>query len=246
MPRLVEEPAHGRPAYFWWLLGNILALCFAVISWAVCLHVFGSPESPRNYEILRQLGRLPHPKRYTVLDAPNGNALDPKGQYGRFFALSDAALQRLNAQLLRNYLTNFAQPQALTYIEGDYQVETVRVFSGQDLLPNGFAVRARALVKPDDFTKPAPYPVVIEYVFPTSDTAAAREFHPGDPLAVKKAPNCAAIVHVAKLKEGGEQVVSLTVMPLAYGSYRVGDSGAIALEPPAELRIATGFPVFKP
>jgi len=246
MPRLVEEPSHGRPAYFWWLLVNILALCFAITSWAVCLHVFGSPEIPRNYQILRKLGRLPHAKRYTALDAPNGNALDPKGLYGRFFSLSGAALERLNAQLLRNYLTNFARPQALTYIEGDYQVEKVRVFSGSDLLPNGFAIRARALVKPDDFTKPAPYPVIIEYVFPTTATTAARDFRPGGLLAVKKKPNCAAIVHVTKLMESGEPVVSLTVMPLAYGPFRVGDSGTITLDPPAEIRLVTGLPVFKP
>jgi hypothetical protein len=80
---VVEEPAPRRPAYFWWLLANALALCFAVVSWTVCLHVFGNPEMPRNYEILRKIGRLPELKRYTVLDVPNGNLLDPKGLYSR-------------------------------------------------------------------------------------------------------------------------------------------------------------------
>ena len=246
MPRIVDEPAPGRPAYFWWLLVNALALCFAVISWAVCLHVFGHPEIPRNYEILRQIGRLPHLKRYTAADAPSGNALDPKGQYGRFVALSGGALARLNSQLIGNYLTNFAGPQALSYIEGDYQVEGVREFGRSDLLPNGFAVRARAQVKPDDFTKPVAYPVVIEYVFPTTDVAAARDFHPGDLLVVKKTPHSAVVVHVERLTEGGEQVVGLTVMPLAYGPCRMGNSGAFTLEPPTEIRLATGLPVFKP
>ncbi|MEI8039663.1 MAG: hypothetical protein WCJ14_14865 [Verrucomicrobiota bacterium] len=246
MSRIVEEPAPGRPAYFWWLLVNILALCFAVISWALCMHVFGHPEIPRNYDLLRRIGRLPHLKRYTVADTPPGNVLDPKGQYGRFVALSGGALDRVNSQLIRNYLTNFAGPQALSYIEGDYQVEAVREFGRSDLLPSGFAVRARALVKPDDFSKPVGYPVVIEYVFSTTDTAAARDFHPGDVLAVKKPPHCAAIVHVERLTEGGEQVVGLTVMPLAYGSCRMGNSGAFTLEPPTEIRLTTGLPVFKP
>ncbi len=79
MSRIVEEPVPRRHSYFWWVLANALALCFAVISWAVCLQVFGNPEIPRNYEILRKLGRLPQLKRYTVLDVPNGNLLDPKG-----------------------------------------------------------------------------------------------------------------------------------------------------------------------
>jgi len=249
MSRTVEEPVPRRHSYFWWVLANALALCFAVISWAVCLQVFGNPEVPRNYEILRKLGRLPQLKRYTVLDVPNGNLLDPKGlysNYSKFFALGGEELARVNSQLMRNYLTNFSRPMMLTFIEGDYQVEKVRELGGFDFLPSGFAIRARALVKPDDFTKPAPYPVLIEYVFPTKDSAAVREFRPGDILAVKKSPNCAAIVHAERLEEDGEPVVSLTVIPIAYGPYRVGDTITFTIEPPTEVRPASGFPVFKP
>jgi hypothetical protein len=245
MPRIPEAPAPRRPAYFWWLLVNMLALCFAVISWAVCLHVFGHPELPRNYEILRKIGRLPRLKHFTALDAPNGIALDPKGLYGKFFAWSGDALVRVNSQLIQNYLTNFTRPQALTYIEGDYQVEQVRELGASGFLPSGFAIRARALVKPDDFTKPVPYPVVIEYIFPTKDTAVAKDFRQGDILQVKRSPHCAAIVHAARLMEDGEPVVVLTVVPLAYGPCRMGDSATMTLDPPEEIRLAKGLPVFK-
>jgi len=246
MPRIVEEPAPRRPTYFWWLLANVLALCFAVISWVVCLLVFGNPEVPRNYEILRKLGRLPQLKRYTVLDVPNGNVLDPKSLYSKLYGLTGEPLKLFNAQLMRSYLTNFSHPLALTYIEGDYQVEKVRVLGKSDFLPVGMAIRARALVKPDDFTKPAPYPVLIEYLFPTKETAVASEFHEGDILAVKKSPNCAVIVHVERIKEGDESVVGLTVIPIAYGPYRIGDTITFSIEPPPEVRPAAGFPVFKP
>jgi hypothetical protein len=245
VPRVTEEPAPRRPFYFWWLLANALALCFAVVSWMVCLHVFGNPEIPRNYEILRKLGRLPTLKRYTVLDVPNGNLLDPKGLYSKFFNITGDQLARVNSQLMRNYLTNFERPLALTYIEGDYQVEKTRVLGKNDFLPAGFAVRARALIKPDDFSKPAPFPVVIEYVFPTQKTSAAREFRAGDILSVKKSPNCAAIVHVERLTENDEQLLCLTVIPIAYGPYRVGDDLTFGIEPPLELKPASGFPVFR-
>ncbi len=246
MPRTIEEPPPRRPAYFWWLLANILAFCFAIVSWTVCLHVFGNPEIPRNYEILKKLGRLPELKRYTVLDVPNGSLLDPKGLYSKFFGLTEDQLKRLNSQLVRNYLTNFERPLALTYIEGDYQVEKVRELGPDDFLPTGFAIRARALVKPDDFTKPAPYPVVIEYLFPTKEVDFSREFRPDDVLSVKKSPNCAAIVHVEKILEGDEQRVCLTVIPIAYGPYRAGKASAFNIEPPEEIRPGAGFPVFKP
>lgn len=246
MPRLIEEPPPRRPPYFWWLLANLLALCFAVLSWTFCLQVFGKPEVPRHYEILRKLGRLPELKRYTVLDVPNGNLLDPKGLYSRFFGLTADQLSRLNSILVRNYLTNFEKPLALTYIEGDYQVEKTRRLGPGDFIADGFVVRARALVKPDDFTKPAPFPVVIDYVFPSAEGKALEFFRPGDILGVRKSPNCAAVVHIDRVVDEDEPLVCLTVIPIAYGPYRVGDEATFGIEPPTEVNPAAGFPVFKP
>jgi hypothetical protein len=245
VPRVVEEPAPGRPAYFWWLLANALALCFAVISWAVCLHVFGNPEIPRNYEILRRLGRLPVLERYTVLDVPNGNALEPKELYKRYFGYTEEQRVRANTLLMRNYLTNFDRPLLLTYIEGDYQVEKIRKLGPDDFLDPGIVIRAQALVKPDDFTKPMPYPVFIEYLFPTAESDAAEMFKVGDILSVKKSPNCAAVVHVARIINEDEPALLLTVIPIAYGPYLLGGMGSFQIEPPAKLRPDKGFPVFE-
>lgn len=247
MARTLEEPAPRRPAYFWWLLANALTLCFAVISWAVCLHVFGNPEIPRNYQILGKLGRLPELKRYTVLDVPNGNALSPKELYQRYFGYTDEQRERANSLLMRNYLTNFDRPLLLTFVEGDYQVEKVRKLGPGDFFDPGVVIRAQALVKPDDFTQPMPYPVFIEYVFPTHQPNAAGGFKAGDILGVKKSPNCAAVVHVSKIIHGDEPALLLTVIPIAYGSYQLGDTGTFQIEPPAQLRPASGsFPIFKP
>ena len=253
--RVIEEPAPKRPPYFWWLLANLLALCFAVVSWTVCLQVFGNPEIPRNYGILRKLGRLPELKRYTVLDVPNGNLLEPRGLYAKFFertkdkadfTISDQDLAGLNKLYLRNYLTNFERSIILTYIEGEYVVEKVRELGPGDFIASGFAVRARAMIKPDDFTKPAPYPVVIEYLFPLREKIPSP-FRPGDPLTVKKSPNCAAVLHAARIIEDDDTpALCLTVVPIAYGPYRVGDAISFTIEPPAEVNPAADFPVFQP
>lgn len=245
MPRQVEELPPSRPAYFWWLLANALALCFAVISWAVCLHVFGNPEIPRNYEILGKLGRLPKLKRYTVLDVPNGNALVPKDLYKKYFGTTPEQLVRVNSLLMRNYLTNFDRPLLLTYIEGDYQITDVRKLRKSDFFDPGVVIRAQALVKPDDFTKAMPYPVFIEYLFPTEQSAAAGYFKAGDILGVKKSPNCAAVVHVAKVIHEDEPALLLTVIPIAYGSYQIGETTSFTIEPPAKLRPSAGFPVIR-
>ena len=246
MPRIVEEPLPRRPAYFWWVLANALALCLAVVSWFVCLQIFGNPENPRNYQILGKLGRLPVLKRYTVLDVPNGNALAPKELYKRYFGYTEEQRVRANSLLMRNYLTNFDRPLLLTYVEGDYQVDKVKLLGASDFLSPGIVIRAQALVKPDDFTKPMPYPVFIEYVFPTHQTGAVSSFKVGDILGVKKSPNCAAVVHVSKIINDDEPALLLTVIPIAYGSYQLGDTGSFQIEPPAKLRpTEKAFPVFK-
>lgn len=245
MPRTIEAPPPPKPAYFWWLLANLLALCFAVISWFVCLSIFQNPEVPQNYEILRKLKRLPELKRYIVLEVPNGNALNPKELYQKFFGVKEDEIAELNKLLMRNYLTNFERPLLLHYIEGKYQVDGVRALGKDDFFSPGVVVRAQALVKPDEFTTDSPYPVVIEYLFPTEDDNAAAKFKIGDVLEVTKSPNCAAVVHVDKARRDDEEVLLLTVIPIAYGPYKIGNSTSFNIEPPTELRPGAGFPVLK-
>jgi hypothetical protein len=245
VPRTIKAPPPSKPAYFWWLLANLLALCFALVSWFVCLYIFRNPEVPQNYEILRKLKRAPELKRYVVLDVPNGTARGPQELYKRFFGGSPEERARVNGLLMRNYLTNFEKPLLLTYIEGRYQIDEVRALDENDFFSPGVVIRAQALVKPDEFTADSPYPVVIEYVFPTVDEAAVRKFKTGDILEVSKSPNCAAVVHVDKARKDDDDVLLLTVIPIAYGPYQIGKSSSFNIEPPTELRPAAGFPVFK-
>ena len=216
-----------------------------MISWFVCLDVFGNPDVPRNYRILTKLGRAPILKKYTISDVPNGNALSPKELYRRYFGLEDKERDKLNSLLLKNYLTNFDRPLLINYVEGDYQVRKVRKLGSKDFFGPGFVVRAQALVKPDDFTKPMPYPVCIEYVFPTSDDEAADFFKTGDMLDVKKSPNCAVVLHISKMTSEGDPCLLLTVAPILYEKYQIGSAASFLIEPPQMLRPEAGLPVLK-
>lgn len=226
-------------------MANTLALCFAILSWAICLHVFGHPEIPRNYLLLEKIGRAPVLKRHTILDAPNVPALDPRDLYSRFFALDEPSRKRLNAVLMRNYLTNFERPLMLTYIQGDYRVDQTRPLNENDFLTPGFVVRARAMVKPDDFTEAAPYPVIIEYLFPAAEIAMADAFNQGDTLEVRKSPNCAAILHIDRALENDEPVLLLTVVPIAYGPYRIDESTTFNIDAPERVNPGATFPLFE-
>jgi iron-sulfur cluster assembly accessory protein len=245
VPRDVEELPTKRPSFFWWLLANVLALCFAVISWFVCLHLFGNPELPRNYRILEKLGRLPVLKRYTLQDVPHGSVLAPKELYQRYFDHSEGHLRHVNSLLMRNYLQNFEESSLLTYIEGDFQLMKVRKLVAGDFFDPGIAIQAQAWVKPDDFSKPTPYPVFIEYLFPTEQQEMVRAFKVGDTLQVRKKTDGAAVLHVAKWTHEGAPALLLTVVPIFYGTYHLGSVGALRIEPPTKLRMGEVFPLFK-
>lgn len=245
MRRDKEPPPKKRsPAYYWWALANVLALCLAVVSWLMCLHVFKHPEIPRNYEILRKLGRTAPPEPLTEMEAPPGESADPRAFYRRYAGLSEEDLQKLNAALMRNYLLNLKEPKLIQYAEGNYKVQQVRRLGPDDVFQPGFAVKAQAMIAPDEFSEPAPWPVFIEYLFPTDDAAAAGWIAPGDLLAVSKFPNCAMLIHVAKLEGGDTPVVCLTVAPIAFGNFQAGKDRQFKLQAPAALNPAGPLPVF--
>jgi hypothetical protein len=246
MPRDKQPPPKKKrsPAYYWWALANVVALCLAVLSWLLCLHVFQHPEIPRNYEILRKLGRVEPPLALPAMQAPPGEAADPRAFYRRYAGLSDDDLRTFNAALMRNYLTNLKEPALIQYAEGDYQVQQVRKLGPDDLFHPGFAVRAQAMIAPDEFTQLAPWPVVIEYLFPTDHEEAAGWITPGNLLSVSKFPNCAMLLHVAKIEGEDTPVMVLTVVPIAFGDFQIGKDRKFTLKAPAALNPAGPLPVF--
>jgi hypothetical protein len=247
MPRDKQPPPKKKrsPAYYWWALVNVVALCLAVLSWMLCLHVFQHPEIPRNYEILRKLHRVEPPKPLPAMEAPAGESADPRAFYRRYAGLSDDNLSTFNAALMRNYLMNLKEPNLIQYAEGDYQIQDVRELGPEDLFHPGFAVRAQAMIAPDEFTKPAPWPVVIEYLFPTDDLQAKSEFPKGAPLTVSKFPQCAMLLHVAKVAGEDTPIMVMTVVPIAFDPFEVDKEPKFKLKAPTELNPAGPLPVFK-
>ena len=212
----------------------------------MCLYVFGNPEIPRNYSILKKLGRLPELKRYTVLDVPNGTALDPSELYGKYFGLSEEMREKLNSLLVRNYMHNFESKLLLTYVEGDFEIRDVRELTQDDFVYPGFAVRAQAMVMPDDFTQAVGFPLMVEYIFPTeAGSGASGRFDAGDILGISKNPNCAAVIHISKVIVEEEPGLQLTVAPIAYGPYRAGDEKLFTIEPPQVLNPGAEMPLWQ-
>jgi len=238
------RPRRRRAHHYWWILANTLAACAAVLSWVLCLHLFGHPEIPRNYEILKRLGRAEPAVGFSLEEAPRGDSADPRALYRRYAELGEAATGRLNASLMRNYLTQLDEPGLIQYVEGSFEVLETRELGDDDLFQPGFAVRARAMVQPDPFSEAAPWPVVLDYLFPTAQPSRREWFQPGDRLTVSKVPNCAMLLHVDRDDRGDTPLVLLTVVPIAMGEYAVGDSHRFTIATPAALNPGAVFPVF--
>jgi len=199
---------------------------------------------PQNQGLAAGQGRLPERKASTAEQAPAGNVLGPKELYRKFFGMSGKDTQRMNSLLLRNYLTNSANSEMLTYLEGEFRVRTVRVLEAGDFLNPGIVVSAEAMVKPDEANPAAPYPVWIEFVLPGVGSEVAGLFVQGEAVEVQKSPHCASVVHVDKAVVDGEEVLWLTVIPVVSGPYTVGKR-TLEIGLPTRVRPKAGLPLMK-
>jgi hypothetical protein len=246
MPKQAEKPWRRKAHFFWWTLANTVAACVALLSWVLTLHVFGHPEIPKYHRLIQRLGLAKPPPGFELQQAPPGESADPRALYRRYAALDASALQRLNRSLLRNYLTGLGEPNLIQYIEGDLEIIRTRELGPGDLFPKGFAVRARAMVQPDEFSEPTPWPVVIDYLFPTDRLKAKTWFRAGDRLVVSKIPNCAMVLHVAREIEGDTPRVVITAVPIVMSEYQVGENQRFNLITPESADPSARLPVFEP
>ena len=100
------------------------------------------------------------------------------------------------------------------------------------------------MIRPDEFSEAAPWPVTIDYLFPTSHPEAVEWFHPGDRMAVAKVPNCALLLHVTRTSQDGTPLVRLTVAPIAMGKYKIGKERSFTTTTPEELNPSATLPAF--
>ena len=241
----MERLADGRPPWFWWLLTIILCSCFTILAWSLCISIFNNPEDPRNYEILRKLGRLPEPKAYTSQTAPEHPAGSSTLLRKSYLGFSDEELAFVNKSLLHSYLVNFREHTFCHYLVGNYKVISSRKLTKDDIISQGFAVQLRAYRQPDEYTELSPYPVVAEIIFPTHYEDSYKGFHKGDMLDLGITPHFASLLHVRKATiEDDDTIVVVTAVCLA-SKLRPPHIGPFDMKPPVELKLNAGLPLFK-
>ncbi|MBS0660301.1 MAG: hypothetical protein JSR82_18935 [Verrucomicrobia bacterium] len=244
-----RQPAPGSGNLFLWSVFLLLLLGAAMASWIGTFSVFGHPERPYAYRILRKIKKLDPPQRFKTNAAPPGKFQGAEELHTRFAGLSDFELRQANVQLTRDYLRNYQQTTAaVPYLMGRFHVVGAIPLDKSDLFPLGAAVLAIS----------ADYPqLLIELILPTDAPTAVRlaeSVLPGYGLELRRTYDLSAVVHVARLPDHRLQA---TIVPLAYrnmmlrrsgvafGVYTPGELTQPGETKPVELQLEREWPVVK-
>ena len=230
---------HKKTNFFAWTVGILLLSGLAIAAWLGSFYILGQPERPESYRILQKLHKIDPPKRFALTAAPPGEFLNPQQLYQRYRSMGPAELARKDAELARNFIRNFQQVRGLvTYVVGRFNIMGARQLTPDDVFTSGVVALARAVEQPE---------LIMEHVFTTADEHDAKLLQErlvmGMDVNLERSHDLSAVIHADRLSDGRVQI---TVMPLLYGSYAVTrGTGTFSLEPPPDLNLAAGWPIFK-
>ena len=233
-----EEDAKGKDNLFLWTIFILLLIGVAAGCWIGSFYVFGKPEDPRFYKLLRKMGKIDAPKRFEVTAAPPGEFLSATKLFEKYSKYTRLELQKENDELIRNYIKNFKETKKLTpYITGHFTIVDSYELKKGDMFSSGLVALAQSIEFPQ---------VLIEHTYPAAKDQVRQGltvFQTGFPITIERTNDLSAIIHIEKIQDGRLQ---FTVVPLLYGTYAVKRGvGSFSLEPPTELDMAGGVPITK-
>jgi len=224
--------------YFAWTVVILLLTGFAFAAWLGSFYIFWQPERPDSYRLLRKLHRIDPPRRFELTAAPAGEFLNPKQLHDRYAPLGEAELSKTNSELARNYIRNFQQVHGLVpYVVGRFRIIEVHQLGSADIFTSGMVALAAAIDNGE---------VLLEHVYPADrrDVPLMRQtLAPGLEITLERSHDISAVIHGDRTADGR---ILITAMPLLYGTYTVTrGTGTFSLEPPLDLNLAAGWPLFK-
>jgi len=228
----------GQDNLFLWTIFILLLIGAAFACWMGSFYIFGHPEQPKAYEILKKLKKLDSPLRFEVTAAPPGEFLTAQKLFERYSGKKQLELEQENGELLRNYIRNYRETKKLvTYVTGRYVILDSAELKPSDMFPSGMVALAQAAEFPQ---------VVIEHVYTTSqrNVPSLRPLlQTGMDMKLERTNDLSAVIHVQRIPDGRMQ---FTVVPLLYGTYALKQgAGTFSLEPPQTLNMVPGLPVMK-
>lgn len=199
-------------------------------------YIFSHPEKAFSYRMLTKFGKLAPPARFELTAAPRGQFLDANQLFERFGNMPPRLLESQNELMLRAYLRNYKQSKELVpYVIGPFNIMGAFRLGPNNFFSSGVVALAQSVENPK---------VVLELVFPAEEKNVGnleRMLLTGLDLKLAKTLDLTAVVSARIMPDGR---LSITAVPLLYGSYTSSDAtGSFSLEPPASLNVAAGLPV---
>ena len=238
-----DEPNYGRPRkkqtnFFAWSVVILLLTGFALAAWLGSFYIFWQPERPQSYRILKKLHKIEPAKRFELTAAPAGEFLSSKQLYDRYIALSPTELAKVNKELARNYIRNFQQVHGLvTYVVGRFNIMQARELTPDDIFLSGMVALTNAVDHGE---------LLMEHIYPADPQALPlmkQTLVTGLEIKLERTHDLSAVIHAERLLDGR---ILITTVPLLYGSYTVTRGpGTFSLEPPLDLNLAAGWPLYK-
>jgi hypothetical protein len=238
-----DEPySYGRPRrrtnYFAWTIAILLLTGLAFAAWLGSIYVIGQPERPESYRILQKLHKIDPPKRFELTAAPAGEFLSAQQIFDRYSAMGTAELAKTNGELARNYIRNFQQVRGLVpYVIGRYTIMEARELGPNDIFASGMVALTDAVEHGQ---------LLMEHVYPADAPAVPlmkQTLNVGLEIKLERTHDLSAVIHVERLGDGRFMI---TALPLLYGTYTVTrGTGTFTLEPPLDLNLEAGWPLFK-
>ena len=236
-----EEP-YPRPRrrinYFAWTMAILLLTGLTFAAWLGSFYIFDQPERPDSYRILQRLHKVDPPKRFELTAAPAGEFVNAKQLYDRYIAMGAAELDKANAELVRNYIRNYTQVRGLVpYVTGRFIMMEARELGPNDVFTSGIV----ALTNSVDHGE-----LLMEHVYPADPDVVPlmkQTLSVGLEIKLERTHDLSAVIHAARLTDGR---IMITAIPLLYGTYTITRGpGTFTLEPPLNLNLAAGWPLFK-
>jgi hypothetical protein len=236
------DDSYGRPQkksnLFGWTIAILLLTGLAFAAWLGSFYIFGQPERPESYRILKKLGKIEPSKRFELTAAPPGEFLTAKQLYDRYIALSPTELGKINAELIRNYIRNYQSVRGLVpYVVGHFNIIEARELTQNDVFTSGMVALTNAVDHGE---------TLMEHVYPSDPQALPlmkQALVPGLGIKLERTHDLSAVIQAERLSDGR---IMITTMPLLYDRYTVSRGpGTFTLEPPLDLNLKAGWPLFK-
>lgn len=233
-----DEGRYATGNVILWIAAIAVLIGLNFASWSFCMWVFGQPEHPMNYKLLNRLEKLDPIHGFLPFTAPRGKFNSAKDLYAKVYPFNEAELRAYNGILKRHYLKNYLERDDVTFLSGEFVIESVQRMNPDDVFEGGVVVRGVSSTFPD---------VILDLALPSENPPEVFDLPTGTLFQLVESQMCAALLNVERLPDSR---MVFTVVPLvtkepsgsaeeppAPKTYDFGENAVITVQTPPRIQL---------